>query len=432
MGPSCRTAQGFPTADGRKMTEVVIDVTRLLRRRLKGLLATGIDRVCIEYVRHFSRRAGAVVRFGPVWWLLAGDNARRLFDALITGEAEGRFKFRTAGSILLNGPGSISSRRLRNALYLNVGHSGLESMTYAHRLNGLGMRSLFFIHDLIPISCPEFCRPGESIRHRARMETALNLGRGVLVNSSATLHELSRYAQGAGLRLPSHAVAPLGAAPLPAHRSGASPLCDPYFLMLGTIEPRKNHWLILQVWRHLVAQLGPSTPRLVVVGRRGWESENIIDLLDRSEVLKPYVIELSRCSDRELAGWITHARALLFPSFAEGYGIPLVEALMLGAPVIASDLAVFREIAGDIPTYLSPIDGAAWLNAIRDYCDEPSLSRAAQLRRLQRFECPTWDAHFQIVEEFMDRISRAELGVSCSPQVPLKKVHGLPIGGIRE
>jgi glycosyltransferase involved in cell wall biosynthesis len=174
--------------------------------------------------------------------------------------------------------------------------------------------------------------------------------------------------------------------------------------MLGTIEPRKNHWLLLQVWRRLIAGRGGQSPRLVIIGQRGWECENVADLLERCEPLAGMVTELPACTDADLATWLHHACALLFPSFAEGYGMPLVEALSRGVPVIASDLPVFREIAGDVPDYLDPLDGKGWMARIEAFADPVSPLRAAQLKRLAGYSAPTWSAHFQVVEQFLERL----------------------------
>ena len=171
--------------------------------------------------------------------------------------------------------------------------------------------------------------------------------------------------------------------------------------MLGTIEPRKNHLLVLQAWRHLVERLQDQAPRLVIVGQRGWECEQVVDLLDRCNALRDFVLERPACSDAELANWLAHAQALLFPSFAEGYGMPLVEALVAGLPVLASDLPAFREVAGDIPEYLDPLDGLGWIQAIEAYAQPGGTRRQAQLARMQGWQVPTWEAHFRQVQELM-------------------------------
>jgi glycosyltransferase involved in cell wall biosynthesis len=217
------------------------------------------------------------------------------------------------------------------------------------------------------------------------------------------LDELGRYAELTGKSMPPSVVAPLAPPELPAP-SADRPLDPPYFVMLGTIEPRKNHWLLLQIWRRLIERTGERTPRLVIIGQRGWECENVVDLLERCEPLRGMVTELPACSDADLATWLHHACALLFPSFAEGYGMPLVEALSRGVPVIASDLPVFREIAGDVPDYLDPLDGKGWMARIEAFADPASPARGAQLKRLADFSAPTWSAHFQVVEGLLERL----------------------------
>ena len=177
-------------------------------------------------------------------------------------------------------------------------------------------------------------------------------------------------------------------------------------MVLGTIEPRKNHLLLLHVWRQIVAELGEAAPQLVVIGQRGWECEQVVDLLDRCTALQGHVTELPRCGDQELATWLAHAQALLFPSFTEGFGMPLVEALTLGVPVIASDLPVFREVAGGIPDYLDPIDGLGWYQRVLGYLAVGGPMRCAQRVRMEGFRAPTWGEHFTVVESLLDRVGR--------------------------
>jgi len=147
---------------------------------------------------------------------------------------------------------------------------------------------------------------------------------------------------------------------------------------------------------------GAAAPKLVVIGQRGWECEQAIDLLDRCEALRGVVIEQNVCSDADVAAYLCHAQALLFPSFAEGFGMPLVEALQMGTPVVASDLPAFREIVGEVPDYLDPLDGVGWMRAIRDYCAREGGPRAGQLQRLAGYRVPGWDAHFAAVAPFLE------------------------------
>jgi glycosyltransferase involved in cell wall biosynthesis len=235
------------------------------------------------------------------------------------------------------------------------------------------------------------------------LDTILSTAAAVITTSSTTLQALSTYAVSRGLVMPPATSAPLAAAASKPD-SSQRPLRESYFVMLSTIEPRKNHWMILQVWRRLIERYGADAPRLVVVGQRGWECENALDLLERCDLLRGFVLEKPVCCDAELVTYLRHAQALLFPSFVEGYGLPLVEALTLGVPAIASELPVFREIADDVPEYLDPLDAIGWMKCIESFCQPDSPMRTAQLLRMTKFTPPTWATHFEAFEQLLTQV----------------------------
>ena len=383
------------------MSKFLIDVTRLVDRLLKGRLPTGVDRVNLEYVRYYGPGACALVRWRGRSFVFSVSCSQALFHWLSVPASRAE-----AYSILARGMiKSWRSRPAAGSILFNNGHTGLEQQGYAAMIQQQKLRPFFMVHDLIPISHPEFCRPGERQKHLARMRTVMGSAAGIVCNSQATQDELSALARRENLALPPSIVALLapGITAVPVDRR---PMDAPYFVILGTIEPRKNHLLLLQVWRCLSERLGDRTPRLVLIGQRGWECENAVDMLERCEQLKGLVTELTSCTDDELASWLRHARALLFPSFAEGYGLPLVEALSFGTPVIASDLKVFREIAGDVPEYLDPLDGLGWMAMIERYLDEDSRERNQQLGRMGGFAAPTWNDHFKRVDALLEQVGR--------------------------
>lgn len=402
------------TEQDQPRRQVLLDVTRLVWRAWAGRLPTGIDRTCLAYVQHYHDHALAVVQRDGATRLLPAGQSRALFDILLDqGRADLRGRLiglglRAALPLLLGG---VGGRGLAGCVYLNVGHTGLDKPGHAAWLVRSGVRSVYFVHDLIPLTHPEYCRPGEPHKHLRRMTALLRHAVGVIGNSRDTLNELAVFAGlQQSLRMPGALVAPLGVeAPAPADPT--NPPVDarrlpgrPYFVMLGTIEGRKNHLLVLTIWAELARRLGPACPQLVIIGQRGWECEQAVDMLERCEAIRGHVIELSRCDDALLQAYMRGAQALLFPSFVEGYGLPLVEALACGTPVIASDLAVFRELAGGIPDYLSPIDGLGWTAAIEDYARPDGTARVAQLERLAGWAPPTWSAHFEAVDRWLGQL----------------------------
>lgn len=386
---------------------ILLDVSRLVWRAWARKLPTGIDRTCLAYIAHFGPRARAVVQRSGATLVLPANSSQRMFELLLAPGDD--VKARLARLIAA---GFLFRRRcdLSGLVYLNVGHTGLDRPSHADWVDRTEVVPLYFVHDLIPLTHPEYCRPGEPEKHLRRMKAMLGYGSGVIANSRETLNELAVFAGlQKALAMPPGLVAPLGVAdPVSGGGRGAASVTlpsRPYFVMLGTIEGRKNHLLILNIWRELARRLGPACPQLVVIGQRGWECEQAVDMLERSEEIRGHVIELSRCSDDQLAAYMANARALLFPSFVEGYGLPLVEALAAGTPVIASDLNVFRELAGDIPTYLSPIDGLGWLRAIEAFARDDCPERAAQLVRMQGWRAPQWSDHFALVDRWLEQFS---------------------------
>lgn len=352
--------------------------------------------MCLAYLRRFGRRSQAVVQHQRVRRILDFEASQELFALL--QDPGPAFRRKLVGGALrhLHRFDSQGDGRL----YLNVGHTGLNFPGFRRWIERQNVRPIYLVHDLIPITHPQFCREGEEEKHLERMRTVLKTAKGIIANSKATLDDVSALAKREHLALPSSLVSWLGADPLP-RPSQTPPFERPTFVVLGTIEARKNHLILLNIWSELVDLLGDEAPRLLIIGQRGWEAELAFSMLDRDGKLKGHVIELNRSSDEELATSLASARALLFPSFAEGYGLPLVEALGARVPVIASDLPVFREIGGDLPLYLRPDDIAGWKAAILDFARPESAARAAQLERISSFRQPDWNSHFDAVEAWL-------------------------------
>ena len=392
-----------------KARPYLLDVSRLVWRGWGMRQPTGIDRVCRAYLSCFATRANAVLQWRGHRLVLPPRDSEVLADMLLdegAGLDRARFSLLVARAIARAPPkpGELAGRIL-----LNVGHTGLDSRSLPRWIAAQALRAVFLIHDLIPITHPHLCREGEEQRHRVRLRQALQSARGLVLNSAATRDDLTRFARAERLAMPRHRIAHLGIAP-PAPRTIRSgerapnfPGPDfpkPYFIAVGTIEGRKNHALLLDCWERLHARLGPATPRLVIAGQRGWQADAVFERLDREAARGGPVTELNACDDAQLSALVAGARALLMPSRAEGYGLPVAEALAAGTAVIAADLPVYREIAGDIPCLLDPADAPAWDAALADHLDEgPDAQR--QRAALPAYGAPCWNAHFSALENWL-------------------------------
>lgn len=394
--------------------EVVLDLSRLLSRVLHPT-PTGVDRCEMAYARGLMAAIPDRLRFAAVhptglYSRLPGEAVKRFLDATEQrwqdhGRGEGRSLRPFAAKALLALRPRLpqpTSRAIR--LYVKPSPNNLTQPDLIRSiLQRENARLVALVHDLIPIQYPEYARPGGAALHLTRIETIAALGDGIVTNSRATLGALQPFLDRAR-RTPEVRVAHLGTDPAPA--TSLAPTERPYFVCVGTIEPRKNHLLLLHLWRQMAERHGSlAIPKLVLIGRRGWENEQIVDMLERCPALIGCVEEHGGLSDREVQAWIAGARALLLPSFAEGYGMPVTESLSLGVPVVCSDLPALREAGGAVPEFLDPLDGPGWSRAIDDLAGENSTLRAMQLERLGAWRAPSWAEHIAILIELLHKLA---------------------------
>ncbi|MFJ2486233.1 glycosyltransferase family 4 protein [Pseudomonas sp. NPDC087639] len=124
---------------------------------------------------------------------------------------------------------------------------------------------------------------------------------------------------------------------------------EPVFLMVSTIEPRKNHAYLLDAFER--AWAAGSTARLCIAGRVGWKCDSLLARVRSHPELNRRLFMFNDLNDTSLEHAYSHATALVFPSFVEGFGLPLVEAMQRGLPAMGSDIAIFREIGGEFMAY---------------------------------------------------------------------------------
>ncbi|MEL6450900.1 MAG: glycosyltransferase [Pseudomonadota bacterium] len=368
--------------------------------RRSGKVLTGVDRVEWAYLRALLDDPL------PVFGLIRAQFGYILLDQAgmadmvpwlsgpqpsLTAEAQNSRAWRRARRLSIGRvPPALLGRMLRKALpkgvaYLNVGHSNLTARVL-NTLSALDARIAVLVHDVIPLDFPDFQRDG-SVPPFAAMIARVGARADLVIYNS---HDTQARTEARMQTPPPAIVAHLGteeAAPAPGELRDGLPPVPPFFICIGTIEPRKNHALLLDIWE----EMGAGAPGLVIAGHRGWKNEDVFARLDALPPDGP-IRECAGLSDGALAALITRSAGVLFPSHAEGFGLPATEAAVQRVPVVVNDLPVYRETLGDIPIYASVSDRYLWTKLIKELA-----SAGPDAPKPPQFEAPDWDGHFKTV-----------------------------------
>jgi glycosyltransferase involved in cell wall biosynthesis len=247
-----------------------------------------------------------------------------------------------------------------------------------------GARIATIVYDLIPVNQPQFCAPAYRRQFAAWLQDALRRSDAILCISEATRAELERYCRERQLRCPPTASFRLGGdlppavAGAPARESIRKLAGKPdYFLTVGSIEPRKNHALMLDAFEHLWQRGIEAT--LVVVGRPTDDTQATVARIQRHSRLGRSLFLYTDASDAELDLLYRGARAVILATLAEGFGLPLAEARQRGCEVIASRLPAFEEIADDGVRLFAPGARAELATLVEEALAAPRPARPSRM-----------------------------------------------------
>jgi glycosyltransferase involved in cell wall biosynthesis len=243
------------------------------------------------------------------------------------------------------------------------------------------------VYDLIPVRRPEWCDHLLVRLFRKWIDTVLPLCDQVFAISHATASDVEAYARERRISLPSAVVTlPIGStAWQPAEScSDRLPAAGSYALIVSTIEVRKNHLLLFRVWRRLLEEMPRDrVPTLVFAGRVGWLVTDLMQQIANSENLGGKLLLVDSPSDSELAALYHGCLFTLFPSFFEGWGLPVTESLAFGKPCIISNRTSLPEAGGKLARSFDPDNLHDAYAVIREVIEDPDgLARwEAKVRR---------------------------------------------------
>ncbi|WP_253442695.1 glycosyltransferase family 4 protein [Pseudomonas nitroreducens] len=283
----------------------------------------------------------------------------------------------------------------------------------AERLKAQGVGLVSVIYDLIPSTHPQFCDAGlvkvfdrwfdwiaemadgficisTTIRDQVRAEIVRRRG-----EESAQKLWFDHFYLGSELDLVRDTSA------LDGKLTRMFDDGDPVYLMVSTIEPRKNHVYLLDAFDLLWAE--GSNARLCIIGRIGWKCEDLIARIRSHPELNKRLFMFNKLNDRGLEYAYAHSRALVFPSYVEGFGLPLVEAMQRNLPVMASDIPVFREVGGDFVAYFDLQQPASLAALVQEY---ETADRFPATRAVSEWRWLGWrDASRQLVGRVLIALS---------------------------
>lgn len=256
------------------------------------------------------------------------------------------------------------------------------------------------IYDIISITHPQYCLERGVYNFMDFIGAHLQYADLIISNAQATVDELAKLAKDTCCSLPKCHVVPLGS---DFHDNGAvqdSEVPDalaktvkqaPYLLMVGTIEPRKNHKLLLRAYDERLKDMGYN---IIMAGYMGWKMEEFEAKLKKHPDYMNGVYHFEGLNDKAITYLYQHAKALVFCSYTEGYGLPIIESLQRGTPVFAADLPIYREVAENFCVWFEQDNVTQLVDAVA----EMDRGGCAQIN-CDAIKLATWDDTAKSIED---------------------------------
>lgn len=403
---------------GTHLPAVILDISRTVSRLSNGN-PTGIDRVELAYIRHFltwPEDIHFLARFRKQSVFLDRIGMETLLEMITGNRAWDGVDF--IGSLNRNKRSAKIESNLRRlaknwpslkrgaskigfsgGVYINVGHGKLMPKLW-DGLKDIPAKKICMVHDVIPLDFPEYCSEKTRLRFETEFLALCENVDHLIWNSFHTKGRAETWLTKWNANQPPSSVFPLGI-DVPK-RDEHTPVDPPYFVIVGTIEPRKNHALLLDIWQGFFDQHTENSPKLHIVGGRGWLNADVFQRLDTSSLVGNTVIEHGYLSDECLFDLMNGASGLLFPSFAEGFGFPLIDAIAAGTPIICSDIPAFKELGKNYPIYADPRDRQSWIDAIRFLSTTEGQSA---FKKRVKPDIIAWETHFSQLSSVLSSIS---------------------------
>ncbi|HSX05319.1 MAG TPA: glycosyltransferase [Candidatus Saccharimonadales bacterium] len=250
-----------------------------------------------------------------------------------------------------------------------------------------------FVHDLVAIKNPAFANTGAKQIIGGYFAEIFGIVDLIICVSQATRRDVEWLISDLGVTRPiaTHVLTSGSNVTTQGERivtKPAIPLPKEFILAVSTIEIRKNYLLLYYAYK-LAAEQKLNLPTLLIVGRKGWMSEETYALLTLDTELQDKIKVLHGISDPELEWLYEHCAFTISPAFAEGWGLTIAESFAHGKACISSNTSSMPEVGKDMAYYISPYDPAAVVAAILHY-QQPAQRKAAEARIRSGYKARTW------------------------------------------
>lgn len=397
--------------------KVYIDVTNLVSVNF----LTGIQRVVREVaVRMLKRDDLEVV-------LLAYAEEKKCFDILSNEEFLKIYLYDKGDKNALRTHKRCTVEEIESGAVFfdidSVWNSRLRRSDICPVMKANGVKLAVFVHDIIPVTHPQFSHSNTMYFFMNYIGAYLQYADIIITSTQSTLDEINKLSDELKLERKQGYVTSLGADFKLEKKQTKNEVSDEvkevvkdrkYILLVGTIEPRKNHKVVLEAFDKCLFDRGLS---LVFAGRIGWNIQEFEERIKKHPMREKKFFHISNATDEDINYLYKNAYMMAFPTYTEGFGLPLIEALERKTPVIACNCSVLREIGKEFCEYFSPDDAHEFANRIEKYLDDEEAYKKIK-KKIGKFKPDTWDdVSIKMIDALKSLESKSRINVQVPKQI---------------
>ena len=387
--------------------------------------------VSLSTLYEYNRPGGGIGRVERALACNTLEQSRGSVELCIFDEASGKYCAVASETTQQYLKGSIRQLHGRHInfephdVFISIGHSNLHGAAVDEMFalpHESGLRLVIFCHDLIPLKSPHLMASqasNSSDTYHNFVKRMLTSSAHILCNSRSTLRDLEDYSHQADLFMPTASILPMGSFILQMGNTGTSQgVTDAssdnaaitiseqlkrtdYVLFVSTLNLRKNHATLVRAWRMLIEKTQDNTPKLVFVGNVGLGSEQLLSDIQTDQNLRKSIVHLRSVDDEQLRWLYQNCLFSVFPSFYEGWGLPVSEALSCGKFCLASSSSSIPEAGGPFAEYIAPGDIDKWAERISFYntCREALHEKESFIKR--HYKAVSWSHSARVMLELV-------------------------------